>query len=349
LHQQLFFLLCLGGKGLALRAGENHMRSFSLRQLTATVFCFLLLPGTAIAQANESDAFRESLSQSIRKSRTSGDLPEAEQLLVQAVSLDENADGPNSRRVAEDLDMLSDVLSEDEKYAEAETTLKAAMAIYEVNDGPPQVASNPYYQGRLADFASHQQRFAEAEQTYKEVLAIQSREHGSEDPATLRDLAELYHLAKDYPNSEAIYKKVIESKSSEPGSGEVLGSIEALCAVYEEEGKFEEVEALYRQSIDSNQRILPRGHLATIAKLNDLGLFYERRERLQDAEKYYKRALAQFDGLAGDCGLMDSNLARVIGNYARLMNTESRLNESERFESRAKAIGDKLSGNCSKH
>jgi tetratricopeptide (TPR) repeat protein len=322
---------------------------FSARKLIAVqIFCLLLLPGTALAQATDSDEIRESLSLSIQKSRISGRLPETEKLLKQAVSLDESAHGPSSRRVAEDLDMLSDVLSEDKKYAEAETTLKAAMAIYEMNDGPPQVASNPYYQGRLADLASRQQRFAEAEHIYKELLALQSREHGSEDPVTLRNLAELYHLAKDYPNSEAIYKKVIESKSLEPGSGEVLGSIEALCAVYEEERKFEEAEALYRNSIDTNQKSLPRGHLVTIAELNDLGLFYERRERSQEAEEYYKRALAQFDGLAADCSLMDSNLARVIGNYARLLRTEGRPNESEQCESRAKAIRDKLDGNCSK-
>jgi tetratricopeptide (TPR) repeat protein len=343
------FFAMLRRQRLLLRASENHMRSFSLRKLIATpVFCSLLLPGRAIAQANESRALRESLSQSIQKSRTSGHLPEAENLLAQAVSLDENADGRSSRRVAEDLDMLSDVLSEEHKYAEAETRLRAAMAIYEVNDGPPQVASNPYYQGRLADLASHQQRFAEAEHIYKELLASQTREQGFEDPVTFRELAEVYRLAKDYPNSEAIYKRVIESKSTEPGSGEVLGSIEALCAVYEEEGKFEEVEALYRKSIDTNQTILPRGHLVTIAELNDLGLFYERRERLQEAEEYYKRALAQFDGLAADCSLMDSNLARVIGNYARLLSTEGRPNESEAYESRAKAIRDKLGGNCSK-
>jgi tetratricopeptide (TPR) repeat protein len=325
------------------------MRSLSLPKLiTTSVFCLLLLSRTAIAQANGSDAFRESLSQSIQKSRISGHLPEAEQLLMQAVSLDENADGPSSRRVAEDLDLLSDVLSEDEQYAEAETKLKAAMAIYEVNDEPP-FASNPYYLGRLADLARHQRRFAEAEQIFKEVLAIQCRDQGAEDPATVRDLAKTYRLAKDYPNSEAIYKKIIESKSLKPGSGEVLGSIEDLSAVYEEEGKFEEAEALYRKSIDTSQRILPRGDLTTIAELNDLGLFYERRERFQDAEEYYKRALTQFHGLAGDCSLMDSNLARVVGNYARLMYTEGKIHEFEQLMNRAKVIRSGLSGNCSKH
>ena len=156
-----------------------------------------------------------------------------------------------------------------------------------------QAASNSYYLGRLANLAGRQQRFAEAEQIYKEILAVQNKDQGFESPATLQDLAELYHLAKDYPNSEAVYKRAIESKSIAPESGLTLGAIERLSAVYEEEEKFEQVEALYKSSIQTNQTILPRGHLVTIAELNDLGLFYERRDRLQDAETYYKRALAQ--------------------------------------------------------
>ncbi|HZM10517.1 MAG TPA: tetratricopeptide repeat protein [Candidatus Limnocylindrales bacterium] len=321
------------------------MCSFLARKLIAAeIFSLLLLSGMALAQANESDEIRESLSQSIQKDRVSAHLPEAERLLRQAASLDEDTYGRNSRRVAEDLDMLSDVFSEDGKFAEAETTLKAALSIYDVIDGW-RVASNSYYLGRLANLASHQQRFAEAELIYKQLLADQSTEQGFESPATLRDLAELHHLAKDYPNSEAAYRKVIESKSLEPGSGQILGAIEGLCAVYEGEGKFEQVEVLYRDTIQTNQTILPRGDLVTIAELNDLGLFYERRERWQDAEAYYKRALAQFDGLAPDASLMDSNLARVIDNYARLLRAEGRFTESEQYENRAKAIRDKLGGN----
>jgi len=321
------------------------MCSFSAHKLIATeIFCLLLLTGMALAQANESDGIRESISQSIHKYRASGDLPEAEKLLGQAVSLDEVTYGPNSPRVAEDLETLSDVFADDGKLAEAERTLKAAMAICDVSDGS-QAASHSYYLGKLANLVSREQRFAEAEQIDKQILAIQSKDQGFESPATLRDLAELYHLAKDYPNSEAVYRKIIESKSLDPGSGQILGAMEGLSAVYEEEGKFEQIETLYRNAIQIHQTILPHGHLVTIAELNDLGLFYERRDRLQDAETYYKSALAQFDGLASDASLMDSNLARVIDNYARLLRTEGRFDESEQYESRAKAIRDKLGAN----
>ena len=120
---------------------------------------------------------------------------------------------------------------------------------------------------------------------------------------TLADLAELYHVAKDYEKSEAVYGKVIESKLLESGSGVTLGAIERLGAVYEEQGKYEQAEALYRKAVEKNLTSLPLGDLTTIAEMNDLGLFYERRGRFQEAEEYYKCALEQFDGFGIRCWL----------------------------------------------
>lgn len=305
----------------------------------ATVLLFS--PSLTLAQAFAPDESRESLSQSIEKYRTSGNLSEAATSLRQAINLDEKAYGPRSREVAADFDTLSDVLSEDSKYAEAETALKAALAIYAIAEGPERT-TNAFYVSRLASLAGRQQRFAEAERLYQEVLTTKIREQGVESPETLSDLAELYHLAKNYPKSEATYSKVLELQSLEPGSGFTVGAIERLGSVYEEQGKFEQAEALYRSEADSDQATLPRGNLCTIALLNDLGLFYERRGRLREAEAYYTRALEHFDGVAPDSGLMDSNLATVIENYVRLLRSEGHLVDSQGYESRAKAIRDRL-------
>jgi tetratricopeptide (TPR) repeat protein len=324
-----------------LAAGEGQMRRTLTCKIVAEIFCLLLLPSVSLAQSALPDETRESLSRLIEKYRGAGQLLEAEKSLRQELSLDEQTFGPGSSEVAEDLDTLSDVLSEDGKYTEAETALKDALAIYSVVEGP-QRAANPFYMGRLASLGARQQRFAEAEQLYLEILELQRKQGGLENPATLSDLAELYHLAKDYPKSEAVYRRVVESKSLEPGSGVMLGSTERLGTVYEEQGKFEQAEALYRYAVDTDQLMLPRGHLATIANLNDLGIFYERRQRLQESETYYRLALEQFDRLSPDASLVDSNLAIVIRNYARLLRKEGRLNELEQYESRARTIEGKL-------
>jgi hypothetical protein len=55
-------------------------------------------------------------------------------------------------------------------------------------------------------------------------------------------------------------------------------------------------------------------------------------------------ALEQFEVEESDAGLMDSNLAIVIENYARLLRDEGRLTEAEQYESRGKAIRAKLNG-----
>jgi len=301
----------------------------------------ILSPRMALAQAIAPDESRESIFRSIEKDRSSGHLLEAESSLRRALILDEKAYGSNSREVAEDFDTLSDVLTGSGKYADAETALKAALTIYAIVEGPERT-TNLFYMSRLANLAGRQQRFAEAEELYQEVLAVQTHEDGFENPMTLSDLAELYHLAKDYPKCEAAYRKVLELKSLELGSGARLGAIERLGTVYAEQGQFEQAEALYASEADADQAILPRGDLSTIALLNDLGLFYERRGKLHEAETSYARAVEQFDRVEPDTGLMDSNLAVVIENYARLLREEGHLQESEQFESRVKAIRDRL-------
>ena len=316
------------------------MRSFSAKAVVL-ISWMLPYPNMTLAQATAPNETRESLSQTIQKYRGSGNLQEAEKSLTLLLNLDENAYGRSSREVAEDLDTLCDVLAEDGKYTEAETALEAALASYAVIEGPERT-KNSFYLSRLANLAGRQQRFAEAEKVYKEMLTLQGKEQGFESPVTLADLAELYHAAKDYEKSEAVYRKVIESKLLEPGSGVALGAIERLSTVYEEQGKFEQAEALYRKAVETNLTSLPHGHLTTIAELNDLGLFYERRESFQESEEYYVRALEQFGGLASDAGLMDSNVAVVFENYARLLRDEGRLTEAEQYESRAKAIRVKL-------
>jgi tetratricopeptide (TPR) repeat protein len=320
---------------------RTYMRSFSSK-VAAEISCLLLYPSMTFAQATVPNEIRESLSQTVQKYLSSGSLPDAEKPLELLLNFDEKAHGRGSREVAEDSETLSNVLSEDGKYAEAEAALKASLAAYAVIEGPER-ATNSFYLGRMASLAGLQQKFAEAEKIYDEILAIQRKEQGAESPVTLEDLAELCHVAKDYGRSEAIYRKVIESKVLDLGSGVTLGAVERLSTVYEEQGKFEQVEALYRKAVETSLTSLPHGHLTTIAELNDLGLFYERRERIKESEEYYRRALEQFDGLAPDASLMDSNLAVVIENYARLLRNEGRFTEAEQYESRGTAIRTKLS------
>jgi hypothetical protein len=107
------------------------MRSFSTK--VAVEFSYLLLYSSmTFAQATGPSETRESLSQTIQKYLGSGNLPEAQKSLELLSNQDEKAYGRSSREMAEDSETLSDVLSQEGKYAEAETALKAALAAYAV-------------------------------------------------------------------------------------------------------------------------------------------------------------------------------------------------------------------------
>lgn len=122
-----------------------------------------------------------------------------------------------------------------------------------------------------------------------------------------------------------------------------MGTVEQLGPIYEQQGKFAEAEALYRKSAEANQAALPRGHLSLMASLNDLALYYERRERLDEAETCYKSALDQFDKPSpSGKGLMESNQAIVMKNYARLLHKMNRSNEAALYEMQVKAIEESV-------
>ena len=321
---------------------RGKMGTIQSRILAVGIACLVLLPTLVVCQDTSPDKTAESLSRLIEKHRSAGRRTEAERLLRRKMALEEQTFGSQSTQVAQDLDTLADVYREDGKYAEAETALENAIAIFVALDDP-QSSRNNYRLAKLAAFFTQQRRFTEAEQLYQEVLTRQMTDAGHEDFTMLADLANVYHLAKDYSKAEEINNRTLhlELESEQPGSGLILGTIERLGAVYEEQGKYAQAEALYRNAVESSQAFLRPGDLTIIANLNDLGLFYERRERFEEAETFYKRALDQFGGTS-DAGLMDSNFSIVIRNYVRVLRLMGRIGEAEQYEAKSKLIDKTL-------
>jgi tetratricopeptide (TPR) repeat protein len=196
----------------------------------------------------------------------------------------------------------------------------------------------------LASLATSQRNYSEAERLYKQTLAIQEKTQGDNGPenalATLSNLAKLYAIQKDYSQAEAIYEQVLTANMKlKPGAGQILGTVEQLGPIYEEDGKFGQAEALYQKLVEMNQTALPHGHLSLIGSLNDLALYYERRERLGEAETYFRAALNQFGNPpSSDKSLMDSNRSIVLKNYARLLRKMNQADAATEYETQAKAL-----------
>ncbi len=104
-----------------------------------------------------------------------------------------------------------------------------------------------------------------------------------------------------------------------------------------------EAEGLYHKTAESDLATLPRGDLSTITSLNDLALLLERGDRFVEAETYYKSALDQFGSThPSGSSLMDSNLAIVMKNYARLLRKMNRGEEAASYEKAVKVIDERL-------
>ena len=317
---------------------------FSTRFLAIGVFLVAgmsVAVGQEIGQSEPLSITGQSIMQAAENCRSAGQFSQAERLLEEKMALDEQSGGANSKQMAEDLDTFSEFLNDNGKYAQAEKALTDALVIFTSLEGTER-STNAFYLSRLANLAAQQQRFAEAEQTFDRILALETTEDGFEHPETLKQLAEVYRLAKDYPQAETLYLQPLDSASLEAGSGQRLGDIERLGALYEQEGKFQLAEVLYLNAVDSSQHVLAHGHLVLIANLNDLASFYDRLNRLDEADECYKVALQQFDGVAASDGLMDHNLAIVMSNYAETLRKENRISQAEQYKSRATSIEDRL-------
>jgi tetratricopeptide (TPR) repeat protein len=225
--------------------------------------------------------------------------------------------------------------------------MKRALNIRMKIDGP-ESGTVAFLLVRLANVATAQKDYSDAEQFYRKALAIQEKTSGASGSeivlSTLSDLAKLYSFQRDYVQTESIYEQVLAAQMKlKPGSGQILGTVEQLGPIYEADGKFGQAEVLYQKAVEVNQTALPQGHLSLIGSLNDLALYYERRERLSEARTYYKLALDEFGNPpSSDKSLMDLNRAIVLKNYARLLRKMNRADEATGYETQAKTLDEGL-------
>src|SRR5882672_6126730 len=142
-------------------------------RLVAAAFFLAIVVSIGVAHGSSPDETPESLSRLIKKHRDAGQLAEAEGLLRRKVTLEEQTFGSRSMQVAQTLDTLADLYSEDANYLEAEAVLRTSLSIHATIDGPETTTDNCLV--RLAGVVAHQQKFVEAQHLYREVLSRQMR------------------------------------------------------------------------------------------------------------------------------------------------------------------------------
>ena len=83
----------------------------------------------------------------------------------------------------------------------------------------------------------------------------------------------------------------------------LLDAAEQVCIrlqVLGSQGKYEEVEGIYRQTLALSESVLGKGHPPTLTSAYCLAYLLHQNKQYEDAESFYDRACAGYKNMLGD-------------------------------------------------
>ena len=119
-----------------------------------------------------------------------------------------------------------------------------------------------------------------------------------------------------YTEAVASYRAAMSAAADERQHAITANNLAALCL---EQGDREEARKLYRQALDTWQRILAPDAPEVASTLNNLGALYAIEGRYKDAAWYYQRALAI------------RPLPNTLNNLAEMYRAEGRYSQAEKI------------------
>ena len=269
----------------------------------------------------------------------------AEPLLQRALTISEQALGPDHADTASPLNNLAVLAFYQGRYEQAEPLLHRALTLRERVLGPehPETASTL---DTLALVYYYQGKYAQAEPLYLHALAIEEKALGPEHldtGATLNNLALLYQAQGRYEQAEPLYLRVLDIHRKTLGSEHPYTAIalDNLAKLYYTQGRYQQAEPLYQQALMIEEKVLGLEHTSTAITISNLGQIYHAQGRYEQAESLYQRALAIQEKVLGP---ENAAATYVQVNLARLCQDLDRLAEAESLYRRALDTSEKTLG-----
>jgi tetratricopeptide (TPR) repeat protein len=142
--------------------------------------------------------------------------------------------------------------------------------------------------------------------------------------------------------SQSLYKKhVLGSRPNEIYDTSYLHGLHNLGALYRDQGKLDEAEAMYQRSLAGKEKALGPEHTSTLDTVNNLGVLYQDQGKLDKAEAMYQRVLA---GKEKALGPEHTSTLRTVNNLGILYWDQGKLDEAEAMHQRAPAGYEKALG-----
>lgn len=270
---------------------------------------------------------------------------EAEQLLGQAISLNEDLPEANAARLIALLNALANASYKKGKYAQAELLSLRALALGEqvVGEGDTGVAESL---DNLARSYRRQGRFAESEPPMQRALEIRRQVYGSQHPsvaASLNGLANLYNGEGKYTQAERLYRESFTIWQQILGSHhpKVALSLNNMAVLFSRQGKYGQAEPLAEQAQAIYEDVLGPEHPDVATTLDTLTVVYQEQGKYAQAERLYQRLFALYDS---HLGREHPQIVVCYNNQARLYLLQGRYSEAESIASKTLALGEKVLG-----
>ena len=164
---------------------------------------------------------------------------------------------------------LGDTYKRQEKYSDAEASLKKAIAISEKNPRPDRwyIATAS---GNLARIYEEQEKYDQAEELFSQALAIREEAHGPDRSDTVRsilDLAYIYRVQEKYEDAEEQYKRAmtIGKKIFKNDDLRLANVVGGMAGLYREQARYDEAEPLYMQALAIREQELGPDHACVVS------------------------------------------------------------------------------------
>jgi len=228
--------------------------------------------------------------------------PQSKVLVTQALELQRRAVGAESPDALASMSLMSVLLLNEGKLAEAEKlqreTLKARRRVLGPED--PDTARS---MSRLALVLSWQGQNREADVVRREALRVERRALGPEHEDTLHatdDLVVILWMQGDpnrYPEAEALQLETLPvvRRVLGPQHPETLVAMNNLAVILRKEGKYGEAESAMREVLALSIRVFGPEHPDTLNFRGGLAFTLARQQRYKEAEQLYgeNRAIQQ--------------------------------------------------------
>ena len=270
---------------------------------------------------------------------------EAESLLTRALGARRALLGAAHPDVGATLDQLGKLYERQGRFAESDTTHRAAIAVYRRAPEAHAVELANALHGRswaalsLGDYAT-------AESLIDEALALKRARLGdrhAEVAYSLNVLGDVYTHQGRYDEAEATHRRALALRRDllGPGHLDAAYSLHNLAAVYRDAGRWAEAEASYRESLELWRTHFGEDSQEYANTLSQLGTVIGMQGRAAEAEALHDDAVAHLRASVGDA---HPKIPGALARRAEVLAFEGRTAEAEATLrdalARERAVGD---------